>query len=99
MGGFAVHYLGANVPTESLAPALRRSKADMLALSASLSMHLAAIRGAIAVVRGAMGPDFPIAVGGAAITCPADTDVAPGVIVTCDDPEELLERARALLHV
>jgi methanogenic corrinoid protein MtbC1 len=97
MAGFAVRYLGANVPSGTLAPMLRATGADMLALSASLSAHLAALRGAVAAVREAMGPEFPIAVGGSAITCPADVELAPGVVVACDGPEALVEQARELL--
>jgi hypothetical protein len=81
---------------------LRSVRPDLLALSASLSMHLGALRDAVARVRAVMGPAFPIAVGGLAVTCSDDVaalDVGPGVIVTCNDPEELVERARELLGV
>ena len=62
MAGFAVQFLGANVPTETLASLVRQRPADGLALSATAS--LGALRRAIAAVRAAAGPDVRVFVGG-----------------------------------
>jgi len=64
MAGFDVNYLGANVPAESLAELVRERRPDLLALSATASPHVAALRRAIVAVRGVAGDRIPIAAGG-----------------------------------
>jgi methanogenic corrinoid protein MtbC1 len=64
MAGFEVHFLGANVPTDSLAELVRRRPPDMLALSASATSNIAGLRRAIAAVRGVAGGRVPLAAGG-----------------------------------
>jgi MerR family transcriptional regulator, light-induced transcriptional regulator len=64
MAGFAVQFLGANVPTETLASLVRQRPADGLALSATATQSLGALRRAIGAVRAAAGPELPVFVGG-----------------------------------
>src|SRR5262245_14215461 len=64
MGGFDVHFLGANVPADALADLVRRRPPDLLALSATASTSVAALRQAVAVIRGVTGNGIPIAAGG-----------------------------------
>jgi len=64
MAGFTVHFLGANVPTETLAELVRQRPADGLALSATATQSLGPLSRTIAAVRAAAGPDFPVFVGG-----------------------------------
>ena len=89
MEGYDVRFLGANVPAESLVRQLRRSPPDLLLLSITMAMHLPALRRTVALVRGAMGPEFPILAGGGAIA--ADTSSIPGL-----EADHLRGRAAAL---
>jgi methanogenic corrinoid protein MtbC1 len=61
--GFEVQFLGANVPTAALVELVRRRPPDLLALSVSATSNLAALRHAVAAVRGASA-QVPLAVGG-----------------------------------
>jgi methanogenic corrinoid protein MtbC1 len=56
-------YLGANVPTTGIVDVLRDNHSDILAVSASMTFHIRAVREVIAAVRLAM-PETRILVGG-----------------------------------
>ena len=64
MAGFTVHFLGANVPTETLALLARQRPADGLALSATATRSLGPLSRAVAGVRASGGSEFPVFVGG-----------------------------------
>ena len=64
MAGFAVQFLGANVPTTMLASLARQRPADGLALSATGTHTLGVVRRAIAAVRAAGGPGVAVFLGG-----------------------------------
>ena len=64
MGGFDVHFLGANVPADTLAELVGRRPPDLLALSATTSTNVAELRRAVAAVRSVAGDRIPIAAGG-----------------------------------
>jgi methanogenic corrinoid protein MtbC1 len=64
MAGFDVTFLGANVPADSLAEFLRDRPPHLLALSATVSTSLPALRRTIAAVRSITGTRVPIAAGG-----------------------------------
>jgi methanogenic corrinoid protein MtbC1 len=64
MAGFEVRFLGANVPTAGLVELVHRRPPDLLALSASTTATLAALRRAIVAVRGIAGDRVPVLVGG-----------------------------------
>ena len=61
--GFAVHFLGANVPRERLLDAIERERPDLLGLSATMLFHFPAVRDTVAAVRDRF-PTLPILVGG-----------------------------------
>ena len=63
MEGWNTIYLGANVPTAGIVDVLRDSHSDILALSASMTVHIPAVREVIAAVRLA-NPATRILVGG-----------------------------------
>ncbi len=63
MEGWNTIYLGANVPTSGIIGALRDRESSILAISASMTFHLAAVREVIAAVRAA-SPKTRILVGG-----------------------------------
>lgn len=63
--GWDTFYLGANTPAASLLKILRDRRADVLAVSATMSFHLRAVSELIAAVRAADGGDrIKILVGG-----------------------------------
>jgi MerR family transcriptional regulator, light-induced transcriptional regulator len=51
MDGWNTHYLGANTPSASIVEAVRESKADVLALSATMAFHLPELAETIALLR------------------------------------------------
>ena len=61
--GWDAHYLGANVPVKSVVSTLAERAAGVLAISATLTPHIARVRGLIDGVRAAR-PDVYILVGG-----------------------------------
>src|SRR5271156_142501 len=63
MEGWNTIYLGANVPTGGIVDVLRDNHSDILALSASMTFHIPAVREVIAAVRSA-SPLTRILVGG-----------------------------------
>ncbi len=66
LAGFAVTYLGENVPSRSLADMCRSRPPDLLALSATMGFHLSRVREATRCVREALAHPCPILVGGQA---------------------------------
>jgi methanogenic corrinoid protein MtbC1 len=63
MEGWNTIYLGANVPTAGIVDVLRDNHSDILAVSASMTFHIRAVREVIAAVRLAT-PETRILVGG-----------------------------------
>jgi methanogenic corrinoid protein MtbC1 len=63
MEGWNTIYLGANVPSAGVVEVLRDNGCDILALSASMTFHLGAVRDVVASVRAAR-PKTKILVGG-----------------------------------
>jgi methanogenic corrinoid protein MtbC1 len=66
--GFEVLLLGANVPDGSLVEFVRERSADLLALSATTSCSLTALRETITQLRSAAGDGVAIAAGGQALS-------------------------------
>jgi len=79
LAGWRVVYLGASVPAEDLAIAVRDFQADLVALSAALPVHLRAVEDTIAVLRDSSersaksGKPVKIIVGGNAFLDAPDT--------------------------
>jgi methanogenic corrinoid protein MtbC1 len=82
--GFAVHYLGADVPVRDLVAHTLATRSDLVVLSAATGLCTPGLTAAVRAVREAMGPDFPVLVGGAAFD---DRAAAP----VCDVPEGVLQ--------
>lgn len=95
--GFAVRFLGANVPTDCLVGFVERTRPDLVALSVTLPIHLPAVRAAVAALRGRS--TTPLAVGGCALDLPGGCDGFEGVAIFGGDALELLRSARSLLGV
>lgn len=94
ISGFEVTYLGADVPTGALVDMARRERPDLLALSASLSFHVPAMRRAIEELRAAIGDTLPIAVGGHAFLWSPGLEQQLDIQVFARDAVELVEVVR-----
>jgi len=66
--GFTVRYFGADLPVDHLVRELVKDRPHVVALSATMSFHLPALRATIAAVRAALGEHAPIIVGGHALS-------------------------------
>jgi len=82
--GFAVHYLGADVPVRDLVAHAAATHPDLVVLSAATGMCTPGLVQAVAALHAALGAGLPIVVGGAAFTEP---DTAP----PCDLPDGVLQ--------
>lgn len=90
MAGYAVQYLGANVPTTDLVAMVRQHPPDLLALSASMPAHLPAVKDAVTRVCAATGNGVPIALGGRAFAGSEADYATAGTLVSCTNIEELI---------
>jgi len=99
MDGFQVRLLGANVPCSSLAERVSTYGPDLVALSATMSFHLDALRRAVAAIRGSAHPEVPVLVGGRAFTWASGAAEKLDVQGFAADPSELLAEARRLTQV
>jgi methanogenic corrinoid protein MtbC1 len=82
--GFAVHYLGADVPIRDLLAHAVVTRPDLVVLSAATGMCTPGLVEAVRTLRATFGPEFPVVVGGAAFD---DAATAP----PCDLPEGVLQ--------
>jgi MerR family transcriptional regulator, light-induced transcriptional regulator len=95
MGGFEVRYLGANVPTDTLAAMVRDDPPDLLVLSVTMTFHLDALRQAVSAAREAIGDRFRLAVGGNVFTsAPALVDQLGADVYGRDALESLVNAER-----
>lgn len=99
MDGFEVRLLGASVPAPSLAERVVASAPDLVALSATMSFHLAALERAIAAVRGSARGQVPILVGGRAFTWATGAASRLDVQGFALDAASLVSEARRLTQV
>jgi methanogenic corrinoid protein MtbC1 len=95
--GFAVRFLGANVPTDCLLGFVERTRPDLVALSVTLPAHLPSARAAVDALRGRS--QVPLAVGGQAFVQPVAREGWEGVAIFGADALELLRSARRTLGV
>jgi methanogenic corrinoid protein MtbC1 len=87
--GFAVRFLGANVPTESLGRLLAEDPPDLLALSVTMSFNVAGLRAAVAAVRERL-PGLQIAAGGHALAWAPELAEQIGVLVVGAKSEDIV---------
>lgn len=90
MAGYDVVFAGASVPTDDLIALVKSAAPSMVALSASLSFHLPALRHAVARLRAEVAPALPIAVGGHAFSWSTEATSRLGVDVHAADAEALV---------
>lgn len=91
--GFAVRFLGANVPAADLARVVVESGADLVVLSAATSLCFPGLREALQAVHDA-APGVPLFVGGNAFTWSAACEVPAGVVHAGHDARQLVDAVR-----
>ena len=96
--GFTVTYFGADLPTDHLASMLERFRPDVLALSATMSFNLPALRAAVTAARATMGP-LPIVIGGHALAWSPDLATELDVATAEPDPESVTSVVARLAHL
>jgi MerR family transcriptional regulator, light-induced transcriptional regulator len=94
MAGFDVIYLGAYVPADSLVEFVRDRAPHLLALSATASASLPALRRTIAAVRSVMGTRVPIAAGGRVLLRNPEFGRRLGVDLQVRDARDITTLAR-----
>lgn len=99
MAGYRVRFLGADVPTRSLVELVRREPADLVALSATMSFHLDALRAAIAGLREALGDRIKLAVGGNAFVWDPSLRTRVDVALSARDAKALVRSVDEALGV
>lgn len=99
MEGFLVHFLGANVPTDSLVSMVRTERPNLVVLSSATTLHIAQLRSAVSRVRLVGGDALPIAVGGGICAWVHDLGDIPGVRCAGDDLHDLVATAKRLTGV
>lgn len=95
--GFDVRFLGASVPTQSLVLMAEKESPSLVALSASLTFNLPALRAAVAALRKRFGALLPIAVGGHAVAWSPGIEEELGLPSFGTDAPALVRTARRLL--
>lgn len=102
LAGFAVHHLGANMPANDIEWALQDRRVDLIAISATLTLHIGTLQGLIASVRSAQqkwGQSTPILVGGEPFRIVPDLHQLIGADAGAFDAAGAVAAARRLLGV
>lgn len=97
--GFDVTLAGANVPTHELVNLVRLRRSELVALSATMTFHIPALRRAVNELRSAFGRSFPIAVGGRACDLSPELVAELAATVYGTDAAALVEGALRALAV
>jgi methanogenic corrinoid protein MtbC1 len=97
LDGFAVRFLGADVPTDSLLALIREEPPRLLVLSAAIPERLVQLREAVARVRQVYGSRIPIFIGGQIMDWVPDLARTLDVDLAARDALETLESARRML--
>lgn len=88
--GFAVRYFGADLPTDHLVRELAKDRPHVIALSATMSFNVPALRATIDAVRAELGDDTPIVVGGHALSWSPALAEELSVTTAAADPDEVV---------
>ena len=97
-GGFAVRFLGADVPTDTLVSFVAREEPDLLVISATMAFHADSVRLAVQAVRHAH-PQLPIAVGGQICEWIGSLRDELGVEITGSTGSDLVRDVRRLFDL
>jgi methanogenic corrinoid protein MtbC1 len=88
--GFAVRYFGADLPTDHLVRELQKGRPHVIALSATMSFNLAALRATVAAIRAELGEDTSIVVGGHALAWSPSLAAELEVETAAGDPDDVV---------
>ena len=95
LDGWDTVFLGASVPVEDLVQMVLERKPEVVALSASITPHLARVREAVEAIRGALPEGGPvIAIGGRAFAGDDRLAERMGADLTAKDAVEVAERLK-----
>jgi len=95
MEGWDTTFLGATVPSDSLAAMVRERRPDAVALSVSLASHVPRLKRAIAELRGALGQETPvIVVGGRPFIDQPSLAARVNADIVALDADEAVERLK-----
>ena len=95
LDGWDTVFLGAAVPVEDLVRLVKERRPEVVALSASITPHLARVRDAVRAIREAMPEGGPvIAIGGRAFSGDAALAERMGADLTARDAVEVAERLK-----
>lgn len=97
LAGFAVRYLGANVPSEDLPTLVAAERPAVVCLSATMVFNLGGLRGAVEAVR-ARFPAMPILAGGNALAWQPDIADELGVTSVDGDPHAIVAAVERALE-
>lgn len=98
LAGYEVRFLGADVPADELADALRADPPDVLALSITMPFNADGLRRCVARAR-EVTPQLRIAVGGHACEWSAELAREVGAQMTARNAREFLGQVDALLGI
>lgn len=96
--GFLVNHLGTNLPANDLEWAFTDRRIDLVALSATMSMHLPMLQATVEVVRRITGGKVPILVGGEPFRLVPDLVDLVGADAAAVDAAGAVAAAQALLR-
>jgi methanogenic corrinoid protein MtbC1 len=98
LAGYEVRFLGADVPEDDLASALRATPPDVLALSITMPFNAGGLRRCVARAR-EVAPRLPIAVGGHACEWSAELAREVGAQLTARNARDFLAQVDAMLGI
>ncbi|MBM4063341.1 MAG: hypothetical protein FJ265_19915 [Planctomycetes bacterium] len=96
LAGFAVHHLGANMPAGDLEWAFTDRAVDLVALSASMALHLPALVATIQEVRRITGGKVPVLAGGPPFAVVPDLGAVVGADGAASDAAGAVAEAQRL---
>ncbi len=97
MSGWKSYYLGPNTPMEGILQAIKHQKADLLAISVTMSIYLGATRDIIHLIKGANGLQIPVMVGGIVFNEQPELVNLVGADVTARDAAGAVAEAEELV--
>lgn len=97
MAGWHTFYLGANAPAASVVQTLVDRRADVLAVSATLTSHVGAVAALTAAVRAAVGERVKVLVGGYPFNVDPELWRRVGADACAGDAREVVALAEGLL--
>lgn len=96
--GFEVRHFGADLPTDCLVAEIARLKPDAIALSATMSFNVPALRRTVEGLRAAVGPTLPILIGGHALSWSPGLADELGVVTADAEPERVVAAMQQLTN-